>query len=130
MDPVTLIIAAAVVLLFLLLAQTTGAVWPSAFAAAIWAIHPLRIESVAWVAERKDVLSTFLFIATIFVYVRGRRMAAEDRGPERRPAHRLHPARHPDADRVGRDQQQRLERRGRGPRVRHRNDGASSRELP
>lgn len=66
--------AAAVVLLFLLLEGTTGAVWPSAFAAAIWAVHPLRIESVAWVAERKDVLSTVLFLATVLAYVRGRRV--------------------------------------------------------
>lgn len=62
--------AAAVVLLFLLLQRTTGLVWPSAFAAAVWAVHPLRVESVAWVAERKDVLSTLLFIATVFAYVR------------------------------------------------------------
>ncbi len=62
--------AAAVVLLFLLLQRTTGLAGPSAIAAAIWAIHPLRVESVAWVAERKDVLSTLLFIATVFAYVR------------------------------------------------------------
>ena len=64
--------AAAVVLLFLLLQQTTAATWPSAFAAAIWGVHPLRVESVAWIAERKDVLSTLLFIATIFWYARRR----------------------------------------------------------
>jgi tetratricopeptide (TPR) repeat protein len=65
--------AAAVVLLFLFLSETTGAIWLSAFAAAIWGVHPLRVESVAWVAERKDVLSTLLFIATIYAYARGRR---------------------------------------------------------
>lgn len=62
--------AAAVVLLFLLLARTTGATLASAAAAAIWAVHPLRVESVAWVAERKDVLSTLLFIAALFAYTR------------------------------------------------------------
>ena len=45
------------VLLFLLLARMTGAKWRSAFVAALFAIHPLHVESVAWVAERKDVLS-------------------------------------------------------------------------
>jgi tetratricopeptide (TPR) repeat protein len=66
--------AAAVVLLFLLLARTTGMIWMAAFAAAIWGVHPLRVESVAWVAERKDVLSTMLFLATILAYVSGRRV--------------------------------------------------------
>src|SRR4029077_19988452 len=46
-----------VVLLFLLLQRMTGALWQSAFVAAVFAIHPLHVESVAWVAERKDVLS-------------------------------------------------------------------------
>src|SRR6185369_725628 len=41
--------------------------------AAIWAIHPLRVESVAWVAERKDVLSTLFFIAAMLAYVNGRK---------------------------------------------------------
>lgn len=66
--------AAAVVLLFLFLARTTGMMWLAAFAAAIWGVHPLRVESVAWVAERKDVLSTMLFLATILAYVSGRRV--------------------------------------------------------
>ncbi|MDD5133998.1 MAG: tetratricopeptide repeat protein [Phycisphaerae bacterium] len=56
------------VILFYVLAQMTGAVWPSAFVAAAFALHPLHIESVAWVAERKDVLSTFFLLLTIWAY--------------------------------------------------------------
>ena len=48
----------------------TGALWPSAFVAAVFAIHPLRVESVAWVAERKDVLSGLFFMLTLWAYVR------------------------------------------------------------
>jgi Flp pilus assembly protein TadD len=57
-----------VILLFLFLSKTTGSLWPSAFAAAFFAIHPLRVESVAWVAERRDVLSVFFGMATIYAY--------------------------------------------------------------
>jgi hypothetical protein len=46
-------------LLFYLFYQMTGAVWPSAFAAALFALHPLYVKSMAWVSKRKDVLSTF-----------------------------------------------------------------------
>ena len=56
------------VLLFLFLNKTTGSLWPSAFAAALFALHPLRVESVAWAAERKDVLSVFFGMATIYAY--------------------------------------------------------------
>ena len=61
---------AAVIALFLVLREMTGALWRSAFVAAVFAIHPLRVESVAWVAERKDVLSGFFFMLTVGAYVR------------------------------------------------------------
>src|SRR5438874_5398378 len=60
----------AVLLLFRLLRVTTGALWPSAFVAALFAIHPLHVESVAWVSERKDVLSAVFFMLTLAAYVR------------------------------------------------------------
>jgi len=62
--------AANAALLFLVLRQMTGSLWRSAFVAALFAIHPLRAESVAWVSERKDVLSAFFFLLTIGAYVR------------------------------------------------------------
>jgi protein O-mannosyl-transferase len=58
------------ILLFLVLRRLTGALWPSAWAAAIFAIHPLRVESVAWVAERKDVLSGLFSMLTLWLYAR------------------------------------------------------------
>jgi tetratricopeptide (TPR) repeat protein len=58
------------ILLFALLQQMTGSRWRSAFVAIVFAIHPLRVESVAWVAERKDVLSGLFFVLTIGAYVR------------------------------------------------------------
>ncbi len=61
---------ATVILLFLVLREMTGALWRSAFVAAVFAIHPLRAESVAWVAERKDILSGLFFMLTIGAYVR------------------------------------------------------------
>ncbi len=62
--------AASVVLLFVLLNRMTGAVWRSAIAAALFALHPLRVESVAWVAERKDTLAALLWLLTVWAYVR------------------------------------------------------------
>jgi protein O-mannosyl-transferase len=58
------------VLLFLVLREMSGALWRSAFVASVFAIHPLRVESVAWVAERKDVLSGLFFVLTLAAYVR------------------------------------------------------------
>jgi len=59
-----------VVLLFLILKKMTGAFWRSAFVAAVFGLHPLAAESVAWVAERKNVLSTFFAFLTIAAYFR------------------------------------------------------------
>jgi len=47
----------------------TGGLWPSAFVAAVFAVHPLHVESVAWVAERKDVLSGLCFVLTLAAYL-------------------------------------------------------------
>jgi tetratricopeptide (TPR) repeat protein len=58
----------AVLLLFIALQRMTGAVWRSAFVAAVFGIHPLRVESVAWIAERKDVLSGVFFMVTLLAY--------------------------------------------------------------
>ncbi len=56
-------------LLFWLFYRMTGAIWKSAFVAAFFALHPLRVESVVWIAERKDVLSVFLGMLTLCLYV-------------------------------------------------------------
>jgi tetratricopeptide (TPR) repeat protein len=61
--------AAGAVLLFLVLRQMTGSIWRSAFVAAIFAIHPLRAESVAWIEERKDVLSGVFFMLILTAYL-------------------------------------------------------------
>jgi tetratricopeptide (TPR) repeat protein len=61
--------AASVLLLFLVLWRMTGAVWRSALVAALFGVHPLHVESVAWAAERKDVLSTFFWMLTLAAYL-------------------------------------------------------------
>jgi protein O-mannosyl-transferase len=61
--------AATAISLFLVLWRMTGALWLAAFVAAVFAVHPLRVESVAWVAERKDVLSGLFFVLTLAAYV-------------------------------------------------------------
>ena len=62
--------AANAALLFILLLRLTGAMWPCAFIAALFAWHPLHVESVAWVAERKDVLSTFFALLALLSYAK------------------------------------------------------------
>ena len=61
---------ATAILLFLVLRRMTGFLWRSAFVAAVFAVHPLRVESVAWVSERKDVLSGLFFMLTLWAYAR------------------------------------------------------------
>jgi protein O-mannosyl-transferase len=58
-----------VVLLFLVFRSATGMVWRSSFVAVLFAIHPLHVESVAWIAERKDILSGLFFVLTLGAYV-------------------------------------------------------------
>ncbi len=59
-----------VLLLFSILNRCTGQMWRSAFVAALFAIHPMNVESVAWVAARKNVLSTMMWMLTLVVYIR------------------------------------------------------------
>jgi tetratricopeptide (TPR) repeat protein len=66
-------------LLFLWLNQLTGAMWRSAFVAALFAWHPLHVESVAWACERKDVLSTFFWMLALIAYTRYVRAVTHDR---------------------------------------------------
>lgn len=60
----------ATLLLYTVLRRITSARWPSAMAAAVFALHPLHVESVAWIAERKDVLSAFFWMVTLWGYAR------------------------------------------------------------
>jgi len=56
-------------LLYVLLRRSTGSRWPGAFVAALFALHPLHVESVAWISERKDLLSAFFWLLTLCCYV-------------------------------------------------------------
>lgn len=58
------------ILLFFVFRRMTGSLWPSAFVAAFFGLHPLHVESVAWASERKDVLSALFWMATMLAYVR------------------------------------------------------------
>ena len=82
------------VLLLLLLFRLTGALWPAAFIAALFAWHPLHVESVAWISERKDVLSTCFALLSLLAYVRyvasdrvGRRPVTANRNSDAVAAH-------------------------------------------
>ncbi len=70
------------VLLFLLLRRLTRAPWRSFMVAALFALHPLHVESVAWISERKDVLSAFFFLLTLGAYVRYAQAKSEGRNPK------------------------------------------------
>src|SRR5215208_4750218 len=61
--------AVTAVLLFIVLLRMTGNLWPSAAVSALFAVHPLHVESVAWIAERKDVLSGLFFVLTLAAYL-------------------------------------------------------------
>jgi len=58
-----------VLILFIVLLRMTGALWQSGFVAAMFALHPLNVESVAWIAERKNVLSTLFWLLTMLAYI-------------------------------------------------------------
>ena len=61
---------ASTLFLFILLKRMTGALWRSALVAALFGLHPLRVESVAWISERKDVLSALFWMLTLLAYDR------------------------------------------------------------
>jgi protein O-mannosyl-transferase len=71
--------ATTVVLLFLTLTRLTQRVGPSAVVAALFAVHPLHVESVAWATERKDVLSTFFWVLTVYAYARYAELPSRNR---------------------------------------------------
>ena len=73
-----LVHALSVALAFVLLERLTSALWPSFATAALFGLHPLRVESVAWVAERKDVLCTFFVFLSLLAYTAYSRQAATD----------------------------------------------------
>lgn len=71
------------ILLFLLLRRMTARTWPSAVVAALFALHPLHVESVAWVSDRKDVLGTFFALICLWAYVRYTEARKNQNGPGR-----------------------------------------------
>ena len=80
--------AANTLLLFAFLYRLTAAMWRSALVAGLFALHPLHVESVAWVAERKDVLSTFFFLLTLLCYAKyasGKKNAGGEKPETRNP---------------------------------------------
>ena len=74
--------AASAALLFILLLRLTGALWQSAFIAALFAWHPLHVESVAWIAERKDVLCAFFGLLALLAYARYAQKRSKVQSPE------------------------------------------------
>ena len=64
-------------LLFLLLRRLTGSLWRSAFVAALFALHPLHVETVAWISERKGVLSMLFWLLTLYAYTRYAQLKAQ-----------------------------------------------------
>src|ERR1017187_5611985 len=85
-----------VVLLLVLLLRLTGELWPGVFVAALFAWHPLHVESVAWISERKDVLSTFFALLTLLAYTRYAKAVTSDRWQVTRTNSTLSPVtRHP-----------------------------------
>jgi hypothetical protein len=73
------------VLLLLLLNSLTNTFWRNAFIASVFALHPLRVESVAWISERKDVLSGFFFMLTLLAYVRYARWPIQNASEQTKP---------------------------------------------
>jgi len=79
-------------LVFLVLRSMTGALWRSLFVAGLFGLHPLHVQSVAWVAERKDVLSTLFFLLAIWAYAKY--SSAQVSALKSRPASTLHALRY------------------------------------
>ena len=90
--------AANAALLSVLLLRLTGALWPAAFVAALFAWHPLHVESVAWIAERKDVLSTFFALLALLSYTRYALNATDGRSQEAGGTSLSPVTRHPSLD--------------------------------